>query len=442
MEQISSEINSHSKYIDISKHIGEEVTIKGVVFKVKALSGFGFVQVFANGFISQCVFEGDLGKTGIKEACAVKLTGKIKEATIKDKFIRPQNAEMVITNFEVLSTPKEVMPMDITKKILNVNNDVKFDYRMLSMRHPKERAIFTIQSAFVQGIREFLISENFKEIRSPKIVKEGAEGGANIFDFKYFGQQAYLTQSPQFYKEFCVGVFDRVFEIAPVFRAEKHNTNRHINEYTSIDLEFGNIESFYDIMNMETACLKYTLNALKEKVPYELELMNVTVPEITTIPALRFHEAKALVKEKYKLQDMDPNDLAPIEEQKIADYVKKETGSDFVFITHYPTEKRPFYAMDDAENPGLTVSFDLLFRGVEITTGGQRIHDYDQLVEKMTKRGMNPDEFSFFSVAHKHGLPPHGGLGMGLERVTQRILELDNVKSATMFPRDISRLTP
>lgn len=440
--KISSEVSDSLKFKNIENFIGKEIEIKGTVFKTRILSGFGFVLIYTSGSIIQSVFNGDLGATGIKDGCSLKVKGTVKEASLKDAFVHPKNCELVIESFEILSTPTEPMPFDITKKKLDILNDTKFDFRYLSMRHPKERAIFKIQSAIVHGIREFLIENNFTEIRTPKIVKEGAEGGANIFSLEYFGQTAYLTQSPQFYKEFCVGIFDRVFEIAPVFRAEKHNTSRHINEYTSIDVELSNIDSFYDVMNIETAMLKHCFAFLKKVVPYELELLEVDVPVITDIPALDFYEVKKIVSEVYKIVSEEPDDLAPIEELKIAEYVKEKYKSDFVFITHYPFEKRPFYTKDDSKDPKITSSFDLIFRGIEITSGGQRIHDYNEIIDKLTRKGLNPKNFEFFTTAHKHGLPPHGGLGIGLERVTQRLLGLENIKSATMYPRDIHRLTP
>jgi nondiscriminating aspartyl-tRNA synthetase len=442
MKAIESQLSENLKSVDLSKSIGKEVTLKGQVFKVKSLSGFAFVQIFTHNGIVQTIFEKSVEGTGIKEGVSIQIKGIVKEAKIKDAFISEKTAEVSFSQFNILSTPKEAIPFDITKKALNIKNDILFDYRILSMRHPKERAIFKIQQGIVHGLREYFIENDFTEIRSPKIVKEGAEGGANIFELKYFDQKAYLTQSPQFYKEFCVGVFQRVFEMAPVFRAEKHNTNRHINEYTSIDLELGPIDSFYDIMNIETGALHNMFEHLKKNYAFELELLKVEIPTFETIPSLKFSEAKDIIVNKIKLKDIEEGDFSPIEEQKLCQYVKKEMNSDFVFITHYPTAKRPFYAMDDPDSPEETLSFDLLFRGVEITTGGQRIHDFDALETKMKARGMNPEDFEFFTMAHKYGLPPHGGLGLGLERLTQKIIGLDSVKLATMFPRDINRLAP
>ena len=420
--------------------LGKDVDFKGVVYRIKDLGNFSFIHVSTAKGILQCIVEGELGE--VKEGSAVHIWGTVKKAEIKDKFITPRNIEIQVKKLEVLSTPEASLPFDITKKKLNINNDVKFDLRMISMRYPKERAIFKIQEGLVQGLRNYFVAEGCTEIRTPKIVKAGAEGGANIFEIEYFGEKAYLTQSPQFYKEFCAGVFERVFEIAPVFRAEKHNTNRHLSEYTSVDVELGNIESFHEIMEFEVGALQSAFNNLKENYQYELELSGVELSGFSEIPVLKFHEVKEIIKKEYKVDNLKEHDLSPFEENKICEYVKKETGSEFVFVTHYPSSKRPFYAKDDPENSEETLSFDLLYKGVEITTGGQRIHDYNELILKMKQRGMRHEEFEFFSVAHKYGLLPHGGFGMGLERLTQKVIGLDNVKSATMFPRDVHRLTP
>ncbi len=439
---ISSELSPALKLVNIADHIGEEVELKGFVYKMRVLSGFGFILLQHGDDLIQLVFTGDLAETGIKENSALKIKGTVTETNIKDTFVHPKHCEIQLIDYTILSTPSESMPFDITKPKLKILNDVKFDYRYLSMRHPLEKAIFRIQSALLQGVRAFLLEQQFTEVRSPKLVKEGAEGGANIFSLEYFGKQAFLTQSPQFYKEFCTGIFERVFEIAPVFRAEKHHTNRHINEYTSIDLEFSHIDSFYDVLNLEASMLKYVFEYIKQKVPHELAMWQVDVPVMNTIPVLRFYEVKQIIESEYGIKPKDSFDLAPIEELKISEYIKAKYDSDFVFITHYPSAKRPFYAKDDPDEPELTLSFDLLFRGIEITSGGQRIHDYDALIAKMRAKDMNPEEFEFFSNAHKYGLPPHGGLGMGLERLTQKLLGLDNIKSATMFPRDATRLSP
>ncbi|MBE7085516.1 MAG: aspartate--tRNA(Asn) ligase, partial [Clostridiales bacterium] len=258
----------------------------------------------------------------------------------------------------------------------------------------------------------------------------------------YFGKQVYLAQSPQLYKQALVAVYERVFEIAPVFRAEHHDTSRHLNEYISMDFEMGFIDSFEDIMNMETGALKYIMNLLKTEYKNEVDLLHIDIPEITEIPTLKFMEAKEIIMKKFKYQPTDMKDFDPEEEQLLGKYAKKQFNSDFIFITHYPSKKRPFYTMDDPEDPEYTLSFDLLFRGLEITSGGQRVHDYNEQVAKMQKLGMNPEEFATYLMLHKYGAPPHGGLGIGLERLTMHLLGAKNVREATMFPRDINRVSP
>ena len=293
---IASELSPHIKLINIAEHIGDVVELRGFVYKVRVLSGFGFILLQHGNDLIQVVFTGDLAATGIKENSSLMVKGTVTEAKIKDTFVHPKTCEIQLTEYKILSTPSAPMPMDITKKKLDVHNDVLFDNRSLSMRHPMQQAIFRIQSALVQGVRAFLMAEQFTEIRTPKIVKEGAEGGANIFSLDYFGKQAFLTQSPQFYKELCTGVFERVFEIAPVFRAEKHHTNRHINEYTSMDLEFSHIDSFYDVLNLEASMLKSVFEYIKQAVPHALSMWNVELPVIDTIPVLRFYEVKQIFR--------------------------------------------------------------------------------------------------------------------------------------------------
>ena len=251
-----------------------------------------------------------------------------------------------------------------------------------------------------------------------------------------------LAQSPQFYKQMMVGVFDRVFETGPVFRAEKHNTKRHLNEYTSLDFEMGYIDSFTEIMEMETGFLRYMTEELKKRCEKELKMLEVDLPDVEKIPCVPFTEAKELVRQTYGRPIRSPYDLEPEEEELIGKYFKDACGADFVFVTHYPSKKRPFYAMDDPADPKYTLSFDLLFRGLEVTTGGQRIHDYPTLSRKLKDRGMSEEGMDQYLSAFKHGMPPHGGLGIGLERLTMQLIGEDNVRETTLFPRDMNRLEP
>lgn len=431
-------------YDDFDKFENQTVTIEGYIHRIREMTGFSFVIIRTARDIVQCIYSPDFSdfrwNESIVENCAVRITGKVVASTDAKGNKR---YEVQIHDLKVLSAPAEQPPIVINKKQLdNVPLDTRINLRPVSLRNPAERAVFKIQEGIARGFREYLISQNFTEVRTPKIVFAGAEGGANIFKLDYFGKKVYLTQSPQFYKQELVGVYDRVFEIGPVFRAEHHDTSRHLNEYISMDFEMGYIDSFYDIMNMETGALKYIFDLLKREYKKELDLLQVKMPELTEIPVIKFMDAKDIIINKYKKKITDFNDFEPEEEQLLCQYASKELGSEFLFVTHYPSKKRPFYAMDDPENPEYTLSFDLLFRGMEITTGGQRIHDYNAQVAKMRARGMNVDDFESYLTFHKYGAPPHGGLGLGLERLTMNLLGFKNVRYTSMYPRDINRVTP
>lgn len=445
MDKINGIINSTSvEYKDFKAHDGKIVSIHGYIHRIREMTGFSFVIIRTAYDTVQCVYAPEFSdyrwdEKLCEEAC-VRVTGKVVtslDAKGNERF------ELQIHDVEILSLPAESLPIVINKKQLdNIQLNTILDLRPISLRNPKERAVFRLQEGIQRGFREYLISQNFTEIHSPKINFAGAEGGTNVFKLDYFGKQVYLAQSPQLYKQALVGVYERVFEIAPVFRAEHHDTSRHLNEYISMDFEMGFINSFKDIMNMETGALKYIMNLLKTEYGAEVEILKADIPEIDEIPAIKFMDAKKIIMEKFKYQPTDMKDFDPEEEQILGKYAKKEFNSDFIFITHYPSKKRPFYTMDDPDDPEYTLSFDLLFRGLEITSGGQRIHDYNQQVDKMKKCGMNPDEFETYLMLHKYGAPPHGGLGLGLERLTMHLLGKKNVREAAMFPRDINRVTP
>ncbi|MBE7086794.1 MAG: aspartate--tRNA(Asn) ligase [Clostridiales bacterium] len=445
MDKINGNLTTSSvSYEDFKANDGKVVSIHGYIHRIREMTGFAFVIIRTATETVQCVYAPEFSdyrwdERLCEEAC-VRVTGKVVgslDAKGNERF------ELQIHGIEILSLPAEGLPIVINKKQLdNIQLNTILDLRPISMRNPKERAIFKLQEGIQRGFREYLISQNFTEIHSPKINFAGAEGGTNVFKLDYFGKQVYLAQSPQLYKQALVGVYERVFEIAPVFRAEHHDTSRHLNEYISMDFEMGFINGFEDIMNMETGALKYIMNLLKTEYKKEVELLRADIPEITDIPAIKFMDAKKIIMEKFKYKPTDMKDFDPEEEQLLGKYAKKEFNSDFIFITHYPSRKRPFYTMDDPSDPEYTLSFDLLFRGLEITSGGQRIHDYNMQVEKMIKCGMNPEEFETYLMLHKYGAPPHGGLGLGLERLTMHLLGCKNVREATMFPRDINRVTP
>ena len=419
---------------------GKSVKVNGAVHTIRDMGEVAFIVLRKREGLLQCVYEE--GKTqfdlkDLKEAATIEVEG-----TVKPEERAPHGFEIRLDKIKVLSEPAAPMPLAISKWKLNTSLEANLNNRAIALRNVRERAKFRIQEGVVRGFRDFLYSQGFTEIHTPKIGAKSAEGGANLFRLEYFHRPAVLQQSPQFYKQMMVGVFDRVFETAPVFRAEKHNTKRHLNEYTSLDFEMGYIDGFEDIMAMETGFLQYTMELLKKDYAKELKILDVTLPDVSKIPAIRFDEAKQKVSEKYGRKIRNPFDLEPEEEHLIGQYAKEEWDSDFVFVTYYPSKKRPFYAMDDPQDEKFTLSFDLLFRGLEITTGGQRIHDYDMLMEKLAKRGMTEEGLETYLDTFKHGMPPHGGLGIGMERLTMQLLGEDNVRETTLFPRDLSRLTP
>ena len=418
---------------------GMEVKAEGAVHRVRNMGEIVFVVLRQAEGLLQTVFdrEGFEQAGDIREGCTVRVEGVLRR-----EERAPRGVEIAAESAEILSVPAGPLPLPVDKRKLGASLEARLDHRAISLRNVRERARFRVQEGIVRGFRDFLYSQGFTEIHTPKIGAKGAEGGANIFKLSYFHRPAVLAQSPQFYKQMMVGVFDRVFETGPVFRAEKHNTRRHLNEYTSLDFEMGYIRGMEDVMGMETEMLRYVMEILKREYARELELLNVTVPEIPFIPALRFDEAKRLVSETYGRRARAPFDLEPEEESLIGTYAKETFGSDFVFITHYPSKKRPFYAMDDPEDSRYTLSFDLLYKGMEITTGGQRIHDYRMLTDKMAARGMTDEGMEEYLEAFRCGMPPHGGLGIGLERLTVQLLGEDNVREGCLFPRDMGRLTP
>ncbi len=432
--------NNFTEPGELGNCIGNVARLRGSIYKIRNMSGFAFVILRTGRLMVQCIYNEEFSEFPLEilkeEACVIVTGEVIVEERSKEGY------ELRLMQASVLSSPMDELPVVINNKTIEASLETLLDYRPITLRNEKERAIFKIQEGICRGIRDFMTSQQFTEIHSPKIVYAGAEGGANIFRLDYFGREAYLAQSPQFYKQMMVGVYERVFEIAAVYRAEKHDTSRHLNEYISVDFEMGYLESFEQLMQMETRMLIHTLEFLHREYSHELTLLKVNIPMITSIPAIRFHEAKQLISDSYHREITDMEDFEPEEEKLLYELIKKNTGSELVFVTHYPTKKRPFYAMEDKENPEVTLSFDLLFRGLEITTGGQRIHNYDLQVQKMLSRGMNPESFESYLMLHKYGIPPHGGLGLGLERFTSRLLEQNNIRYSTLFPRDLKRLTP
>lgn len=431
---------------DLHAHIGKEVTIKGSVNVARDQGKMAFFDFRDRSGVVQGVVFGkpDLLETAkkLKAEWVVAVTGVVNARPEKMVKAGEPNGdiELEITTIDILSEA-ETLPFELGTE---VNLDTLLDNRPLTLRTSRERAIFKVQHHILKAFREFLTSEGFTEFRAPAVTGGDAEGGANVFKFDYFGgKTAYLATSPQLYKQMLVGVFERVFTVANVYRAEKHSTTRHLNEYTSLDLEMGFIDGPEDVMKLETRLLRFIRDALEANCAEEFALLGATLPLIPSgemFPSMSLSEAQELISKETGVDCTNEPDLEPEHERWLSDYAAKHLGSDFIFITGYPRTKRPFYAMDDPDVPDRTKCYDLLFRGLELISGNQREHRYDVLVEKMKWKGLDPEKFSFYLQAFKYGMPPHGGLGMGLERLTARFLGLPNVKEATLFPRDINRI--
>lgn len=418
--------------------IGEKVILEGWVHRIRDMGAFAFLLLRDPWEVIQVVVPQAEMVREIPLESAVRVNGEV----ISEPRA-PQGFEVHALSVSVLSPALEIPPFELNKKDLEVNLSLILDHRSLSLRHPKQRAIFRIEGEFVSSFRDFLRKEGFTEIFSPKIVATGTEGGASLFPIDYLGKRAYLAQSPQFYKQMMVGVFGRVFEVGHVYRAEPHATSRHINEYLSLDYEMGFIENEQDVMRMETRLLAYALSRIKENCSKEIELLQAKIPDPPEkIPQLTLEEAKVVLKREFGKELLEKDDLDPEAEKLLSEFSLREFESEFLFLTSYPVSLRPMYAMPDRENPSLTRSFDLLFRGMEVTTGGQRIHEYNLLVSNIKKFGLNPDDFGFYLEPFKYGMPPHGGLAIGAERITARLLGLENIRQACLFPRDVNRLTP
>lgn len=419
---------------EISRYAGERVAVWGWVHRVRELGGVRFVLVRDRQGVVQCV----MGKeaAGLNNEDVVEISG-----VVRPDSRAPLGAEVQADDVRVLSRSQGTPPLEINQRSLTASLDTVLDHRALSLRNPRVRAAMRIESELVHAFREGLRRNGFTEINTPKIVSAGAEGGSALFPVSYFDRKAYLAQSPQFYKQMMVGVFERVYEVAHVFRAEEHNTSRHLNEYLSLDFEMGFIENEETVMDMEVELLRFMMGHVSESCADELEMYGVQVPEVDP-PRLPLSEAREILAREYGKSYDAEDDLDPEGERLICGYVKERMGSDMVFLTEYPVKKRPMYTMPHEAKPGVTRSFDLLYKGLEVTTGGQRIHDYEMLRRNIEGCGYDPEEFRFYLEAFKHGMPPHGGLAIGAERLTARLLDFANVREATAFPRDVSRLAP
>lgn len=419
---------------EVQGNLEKTVKLQGWAHRIRKLGKIAFILLRDRTGIIQCVINTkEVDIKDLRLESVIEVSGVVKKN--KDTF------EVQADSLKVLSLVKEELPIEINGEDIEANIDTILDHRVLSMRNEKINAVFKIEAEIAHGFSEYLQTQGFTEIFTPKITAEGAEGGTELFELKYFDRKAYLAQSPQFYKQMMVAAgYERVFEIGHVYRAESHDTKRHLNEYVSMDLEMGFINDEKDLIKLECELLNHIFKHIKEKCQRELKLLQVEVPEIQgELPVMTLQEAIKILREKYNKTNLT-TDIDHEGEELIGKFVKEKYNSDFVFLTHYTKEKRPMYTMPCGEN--LTHSFDLIFRGMEITTGGQRIHDYEMLKKNMIEKGLNPEAFKNYLDTFKFGMPPHGGLAIGLERITMKLLKLDNIRETTTFVRDKKRILP
>ncbi len=422
----------------LTGHVGGRVTVAGWLHQVRALGSVTFVLLRDRTGIVQAVFEREPPElAGIQAESVLAITG-----TVVAESRAALGVELHDAAITVLSAVTETLPFELNKRTLKPTLETFLDHAPVGLRHPAKQATFRVVAAVTHALRQAFIARACTEIHTPKLVGGATEGGANLFNVEYFDRRACLAQSPQLYKQIMVGVFERVFEIAPVFRAEPHATTRHLNEYVSVDVEIGFIEDHRTVMAFLTSALAEALAAAGETCAADLYMLGADWPVVGEIPSIHFRDAMQLIYERYGEDARGEPDLAPQHERWLCERSVEEFGSPFLFVTHYPTRKRPWYTMPDPAEPEYTHGFDLLFRGLEIVTGGQRIHRPEQLLANMARFGVAPEPVAGYLEAFRYGMPPHGGFAIGLERLVMQLLGARNVRETTLFPRDIHRLAP
>lgn len=425
---------------DLKKHVGNEITIKGWVSVRRDQGKMVFFDIRdRSGTIQGVVLPKSEAIEKAKNTTlesAVTIKGKVNERPEKNRNAKVQNGdiELEILTLEIIGEA-EVLPFDMSLTGFNLDISTELDHRALTLRHPRLQAIFKVQSVIIDSFREYMKSQDFFEFQAPSIVPATAEGGAEVFQIDYFDKRAYLSQSPQLYKQIVMTAFERVFSVNKIFRAEPSATTRHLTEVVSLDAEMGFIESWKEVRDMSEETVRFILKQLADTCKAELELLGATLPVmLDKTPTISLSEAFE------KLGAKVDKDLNPEQERQLCEIIKEESGSDFVYVYGYPTRKRPFYVFPSEENPEFNEGMDLLCRGVEWLSGGRRINDFKQLMKHVEEWRMDPEKIAMFLEAFRYGVPPEGGFAFGAERMTMQILGLKNIREAAMFPRDMSRI--
>lgn len=430
---------------DVVKHIDQSVTIQGWIHKKRLLGGLNFINIRDRSGLVQVLVEDktEVEKLrGLQIGTVVAISGKV----YKDDR-SPGGAEIHEPTVEVLVPVTDEPPIEIDKPISHKSEhlDTLLDNRVLGLRNLQEQKIFKIRADLNRYIREYLNKEEFVEIQTPKLLAEATEGGAEVFKLPYFGKEATLAQSPQFYKQMMVGVFERVYEIGPAFRAEPSATTRHMSELTMLDIEMGYVDNHNEVLDFVGDLTLSVLKRVYDEHADDLKSLNSPALVVTDkVPKFSVAEIHELYSKANNVDTTKEKDLIPDEERWICDYAKKKHGSELVYATNFPVEAMKFYHQVNPEDPTTVLWGDLLFRGLEIATVPLREHRYEVLVKQMKKAGLDVDHpgFKYYLQAFKYGLPQHGGCGYGIDRLVEKTVGLNNVKEATLFPRDINRLAP
>jgi nondiscriminating aspartyl-tRNA synthetase len=418
---------------DLRAHAGERVRLAGWLHHRRRLSSVTFLLLRDATGLAQVVVDDAEAVAELPHETVLEVEG-LAVATEQ----APGGVELHEPSFHVLARPDGSPPIELRRPVLKEQLPTLLDHAAVSLRHPRRRAVFRLAAATLAGYRAALDGLGFTEVQTPKLVASATESGANAFTVDYFGRRAFLAQSPQLYKQILVGVFERVYEIGPVFRAEPHDTARHLAEYVSLDAEVGFVEDHRTVMAFAREAVAGMAAGVRS-----LDLSDLELPEVPAeIPAVDFREAQAMIEADTGERVVGEPDLAPAHERWLGEWARREHGSDFLFVTGYPMEKRPFYTHPDPARPGLSNSFDLIFRGLELITGGQRLHRYEDYLQALEARGQSPEPYEGYLEAFRYGMPPHGGFAIGLERWVARLTGAANLRETTLFPRDLHRLTP
>lgn len=426
---------------DTIDKVGTAVLLKGWVVTRRDHGKIVFLDVSDRSGVVQAVApEAIAADVGVGYAVAIEGLVKKRPENLVNPKLATGTVEVAARKIEVLAK-SEAYPFDMGKPELDLELPTLLDYRGLTIRHPTVKAIFKVQEVVVDSFRRFMQENGFTEFQAPGLIPSVPEGGADVFEVKYFDHKVFLAQSPQLYKQIALGAFERVFSVNKIFRAEPSVTTRHLAEATSLDAEMAFIESWAEVRETAAATIKFILAEVSRRCAAELEMYGATIPRVSgEIPSVKLREAQEIIYKRAGRDCRREKDLAPEDEREICQWALEEKGSELVFISHYPTKSRPFYTYPDDQDPEFNQGFDLIARGVEWLTGGRRINDYEILLARAKEWGVDPKKIEIYLQAFRYGMPPEGGFAFGAERITMNILGLKNVREAALFPRDMERV--